>query len=441
MKREPSALSLARIAASLATVPLWLALSESAHAASHATLAWNPNPKSDNVTSYRVHYRSASGTNTGFIEVGNQTTADVSRLPYDSYFASVTAVNSFGIESEPSEEVTFSLTPGTRIISALVEPVTSNGQKGIVTLTVTPTGVVTGRLTLGAAAYTVRSMFDSNGRLSLIIRRRLPARNLTLALFLQPDRNLTGTISDGVNSSSISGEATTFVSRTYEARQKGRYTVAMRPDDSPFATSQGLGVATLTVSNLGVARLAGSISDGAKLSYSGSVSDAGGLPIFIPLYNKLGSLFGKATFRDVPGVSDADGAIRWYKPAKTQPVATLGFIAARYSYTRGLPVIPGLGLSASHARISLRRGGLAADIADRSLYISPMNLVSILPPNAERAALSLAPSTGTFTGQFLASPGSLRSIRGVLVKKGAGFGFGWFSSPSQSGIVEILPIR
>jgi hypothetical protein len=434
-----SRLAFAQRFALLAVVSICASLLPSAFAAASVALAWNPNPESESIAGYRIHYGTTSRNYSGVVEVGRQTTTTISNLPSGSYFAAVTAMNIFGIESELSDEVAFSITPGTRIFGGLIEPNTETGLKGSAVLTVTPTGVVTGRITVGAASMAVRSMFDANGRLSLIIRRPAPARNLTLALYLDPNGALTGTIDDGMTTSRINGEATTFIARTREASQKGRYTVALQPDGSPTAASQGLGFATLTVSNLGVARLSGTVSDGSRFSYSARLSDQGTLPVFIPLYNKLGSLFGTASFRDVPNVSDADGSIRWFKPGVAQPVATLGLLAARYAYTRNVPVLSGFASSGGNARVSFRNGGLAPDITDRPVRVSATNAVTVLPPNLERTTLVIVPSSGTFTGQFYTSPTASRAVRGVLIQKGEGAGFGWFSSASQSGRVELTP--
>lgn len=74
-------------------------------------LYWNASSSPD-VTSYRVDHGSANRAYTGFITVGNVTTAEVTGLASGEprYFA-VTAINSIGMESAFSGEVSF--LPGT----------------------------------------------------------------------------------------------------------------------------------------------------------------------------------------------------------------------------------------------------------------------------------------------------------------------------------------
>lgn len=68
------------------------------------TVAWDPNPVSDGVVSYRVLYGTQSGVYTVDQPVGNVTTWTVDLAPGTYYFA-VRAVNADGLTSPPSVEV------------------------------------------------------------------------------------------------------------------------------------------------------------------------------------------------------------------------------------------------------------------------------------------------------------------------------------------------
>ena len=73
-------------------------------------LAWNASISTD-VTGYRIHYGTASGTYTTSIVLGNVTTATVSGLADGAtYHFAVSAFNAAGLESGFSNEVNF--TPG-----------------------------------------------------------------------------------------------------------------------------------------------------------------------------------------------------------------------------------------------------------------------------------------------------------------------------------------
>jgi Bacterial Ig domain/Fibronectin type III domain len=79
-------------------------------ATSSVNLSWDPNPEPD-ITGYRLKYGTSSGTYSQSIDVGNVTTAAVPSLTAgQTYYFVVTAFNASAMESQPSNEVTFSVT-------------------------------------------------------------------------------------------------------------------------------------------------------------------------------------------------------------------------------------------------------------------------------------------------------------------------------------------
>ena len=101
----------------MAVVTLLLFFSFSlARAAQSVTLAWNASPKLG-VTGYNVYYRTVVEVRALSFNVGNVTTATVSNLnDATTYFFSVTAYNSAGLESQRSSEISYttpSPPPGT----------------------------------------------------------------------------------------------------------------------------------------------------------------------------------------------------------------------------------------------------------------------------------------------------------------------------------------
>jgi hypothetical protein len=76
-------------------------------AAQSVTLAWNANPER-NIAGYVLRYGTTKGKPTKSVAVGNKTTATVSNLnDSTTYFFTVTARNTFGAESLPSNEVSY----------------------------------------------------------------------------------------------------------------------------------------------------------------------------------------------------------------------------------------------------------------------------------------------------------------------------------------------
>jgi fibronectin type III domain protein len=99
------------LAATLLSVVPFLAATTS-QAAQSVTLAWNPS-SGPNLAGYRVHEGTFSGVYIRTIDVGNRTTATISNLTAGfTYYFVVSAYNTAGVESAPSNEVAFRATAG-----------------------------------------------------------------------------------------------------------------------------------------------------------------------------------------------------------------------------------------------------------------------------------------------------------------------------------------
>jgi len=93
----------------------------SAKAVSTVSLAWDPNPDPE-AAGYNIYYGGASRDYTNVISVGNTVTADIGGLiEGDTYYFALTAVNSFGEESDYSAETVY-IVPGFLTISQGTEP-------------------------------------------------------------------------------------------------------------------------------------------------------------------------------------------------------------------------------------------------------------------------------------------------------------------------------
>lgn len=74
-----------------------------------ATLLWDANPASDNVTGYRIYHGLSSRAYDGVIDVGNVTIYSLTMhfVPTKPVYFAVTAYNADGLESDFSDEVTY----------------------------------------------------------------------------------------------------------------------------------------------------------------------------------------------------------------------------------------------------------------------------------------------------------------------------------------------
>ena len=85
-----------------------------AEAAQCVKLAWDANAES-NIVGYVLRYGTISGKPDHCINVGNTTTTTVSNLTAETiYFFTVAARNTFGLESLPSKEISYTDTNGER---------------------------------------------------------------------------------------------------------------------------------------------------------------------------------------------------------------------------------------------------------------------------------------------------------------------------------------
>ena len=76
------------------------------------TLAWDANPEPD-IAGYRMHFGTVAGTYPNMVDVGNLVESPLQLPAGGTYYAVVTAYNTAGLESLPSNEVVFSTTaPG-----------------------------------------------------------------------------------------------------------------------------------------------------------------------------------------------------------------------------------------------------------------------------------------------------------------------------------------
>lgn len=328
-------------------------------------------------------------------------------------------------------------------------PILTNEGSGYLKITLTSSGGFTGILRYSGLLFSLRGTFDTTGAYSVQLRNKIEGVphtwNLRLQLDLAAEGNqLTGTIDDGEVSSVVSAGRTRFVAATFPAGEEGKYTVLLRPGESGEGPT-GIGYGLLVVNKAGTAKLTGKLPEGTALSFSSTVKPDGTVPVYLPYAPqknaRAGSLFGLITFRDVPGVSDCDAALRWFRPEIGEDPGFSGdpiLEGARY-------LAPAKNQRALALADTVRNG--LVDVAGtfgHEITLTKANKVLVEDPSEENLALSFNAATGMLTGSFREPHPDKenvwlkRFVYGALLQKQKKAG-GYFLNPDGGGAVMITP--
>ena len=202
---------------------------------------------------------------------------------------------------------------------------------GIFTITTSVNGKFTVKLRLGGTTFREKGAWDAKGTAALSLRRKAPLSPLTLQLTrsTHPTVNrITALLTDGtVDGPLVTGE-TFIVTGTADAAvwnakgnpataDIGKYTVSIASGTS-LGAPNGFGCGTLAISASGRASFAGFLADGLKFSFGTVMSKDHTLPIYLPLYRKLGTLAGVVVLLDTPDTNDGEGSLQWERPANAK---------------------------------------------------------------------------------------------------------------------------
>lgn len=319
-------------------------------------------------------------------------------------------------------------------------------------------GAFTGRIRIGKLRLAVRGKFSNTGLFTGVVTKGGVSYTVTLefATLSNGAAQLLGTISGGGLAAAITGDRAEF-DRAHPAPQAGVYQVQLAPDaantDANFPA--GFGWGRVVVKPTGVARFAGTLGDGTRLSFGTPLSKAGVWPFFAPLYGKAGSISGAITFADL-ATTDLTGAVDWFKPADL-PGQTR--FAAGFTGRSELVGIQHPGPPALNERLIFQADGAAVFTLDApatmlrgtalpalqsedAAALSATHVLT-LPRDARALSFKLTPGTGLFSGSFLETVGG-KSVKfifsgAILPAKGGfpGSGAGNFLRGAHTGAVTL----
>ena len=307
---------------------------------------------------------------------------------------------------------------------------------GCFTLATTVKGTFSGSLIAGGTRYSLSGQLDANGDAQVTLARgNLSSLTVVLHLDLtQGTDQITGTVSDGTWTAALSGDRAVYDGKTSIAPLAGnKYTLILPGSNDSTTEPGGDGYGTLTVDGTGKIHLAGSLSDGTKISQVGALSKYGEWPFYVPLYSGQGSVLSWIAFVGT-ATNDLSGDLTWTKPGMVAKYYPGGFRVETAAWG-SLYTPPATGqrvLNFTEADVVLSGGNLAQGITN-PIALGPANKVT----STNKTSLTFTLPTGLFKGSVL-NPVTLKPIPfyGVALQK-TNIGCGYFLGTSQSGRVQL----
>lgn len=369
---------------------------------------------------------------------------------------------------------------GTFLGLILPDPVLNGDAAGRLDLTTTSKGSYTLKITQLTKSFTVSGYLTSSVASTPMLLVTL-TDGTQVNLTLQSNNSLTGMISKGVDQTNVTGWRRIFDKIYYPANpEMGYYTISMKRTVANAGNAlvpQGSGYASVTIGEDGSTKIIGQAADGSALTSTGFLGPNGEIFVYVPLYGKLGSVFGLlAQTNDINGnytENTVAGSLFLTKPATTGrtypaafPMVELNVQGKYLAHAATGSIVLGLPSSSVPSTLDFTDGGISAasinpDIIDAVTYLRPSLKVTVplagSAQNQGRVTLSITATNGSVNGTFTLMDGVLKRLvkfQGMIVRSadGSTTANGYFlmpqipgpgetasTSPILSGSVDLLP--
>jgi hypothetical protein len=245
---------------------------------------------------------------------------------------------------------------------------------------------------------------------------------------------VTGQLTDNTFVAGLLGDRAVYNVKTHPAPYAGNYTLVFPGQKSDPTVPMGNGYGTVKVDGNGMARFAGVLADGTKVSQSTTISSGGELPFYASLYSGKGLVTGWLTFSN-QAASDLTGAVSWIKSAGASGALysagfTNEFSAVGSAYTA--PTTGNQVLSFTDGNVITRGGDLGAGFTNAVVLNSAQG-------SGNGVEMKLSLPTGTFSGKTTdAGTGQTYSFGGVVLQK-MNAGYGFLLGSTESSQVFLTP--
>ncbi|MGA3181399.1 MAG: carboxypeptidase regulatory-like domain-containing protein [Verrucomicrobiota bacterium] len=308
---------------------------------------------------------------------------------------------------------------------------------GAFKFTVTSTGALSGKLTIGSGTLPLSGQFDPAGFASF----PTPRKGLsTLTNTLQLDfveQMISGSVTDGSFDAQVIADL-----EQKTTNYEGQYTLIIPGTNEPTAGPYGPGYLTVSVTASGGIAFSGSLADGTTVTPMTSVlSKDGYWPFYVPLYGNEGSLWGWNIFTNHTIISAPFAS--WINATNSSKGAVYrsGFTNQERTLT-GWFFMPSETLPADMTA-TLEGGDLPFAITN-GVTISTTDQITLTNKTDEtnKLKLTVQKSTGVITGSFAnpANPKETIKVNGVITQRpGQTNAQGYFLGTDQSGVFTLDP--
>jgi hypothetical protein len=329
---------------------------------------------------------------------------------------------------------------------------------GLESVVISKTGALSGTVVISGKRYAFKGALASNGQATVVITRKgLPNIVGTIQLARADGTTdgyqLTGSFSADGTAHAVDAAFYPTYPKTAPAPQAGQYTLAMRAPDAVDTAAQpgGDGYASLKVSPTGDCTGTLTTADGTTATFGGRVSRKAEWTLHRSLYGTTGGyVAGKLTFRDVPGISDLDGTLRWLKPnavaATKSYVAgfdtTRGVVGSRYTPPMtGQRAFPGLANSLYNTWLRLSGPDMSTQptldltTMDRATTWTTANKLLYYGP--DKITLTFTAATGLLTGMCVDAEKGISVIFGGALLQKQGLVTGNYAAGARTGLMVM----
>jgi len=321
-------------------------------------------------------------------------------------------------------------------IEGLIAPNSVLGDLGgVISLTMTRTGLVTGTIRIAGTngsptTLRVRAQynFDSGLSVEIPLPNRSPLRlNLRTALsrgqtvfeFTGSGNSLADTFG---NEAEITASNISWSKSNPATAYAGRYAVALETNPADLGEMvgsgpgeipkmpQGFGFLTMQVNPAnGQARISGTLADGTKVTAASFIraDQESSIPLWIPLYKGMGALTGQLGIQPDGITNPVQAQLQWSRPADQPAKApNEGFLNVQLSATpssgwidpKALATVSSLTLSLSDELWATLYGAMPAPISQ--LFVVSGNSIAPQLPNDNKVTLKVNATSGLATGTF-----------------------------------------